>query len=226
MLKKSLKIVGFLSITLMMFMVGSCSSSSKMRQRTEKNLPVWNKTPTNGKNLYPSIIRLNDTMDRFFCTGFVIDGVYAMTAAHCVVDMVGDIRTDSIKIHDQYDNYVGEAIPVAVDRYLDVAFIKGNFEDFKAAPVDFRGINSKTGMVTVACGFPSGQYDLYCVNLVQVGNKDFRYRMSGGPLFKGMSGGPVVEVTSGNVIGINSSVDTFTVVIAPVLGSLDAVGLK
>lgn len=218
-----LKLVLLLCITF--FGISSCVTDTNMRQ-SSPNLPSFNEFRTNGKNLHPATIRLADANDYFHCTGFVIDGTYAMTAAHCVTGTLGIMSKDIIKIYDAYGNYSGNAVAVAVDRFQDVAFIKGDFTNFEFKQVDFTGKNAKLGMHVMACGFPAGQYEIYCAELIHIGNNYFRYAMTGGPIFKGQSGGPVTELTSGNVIGVNSAVDVDTVVIGPVIGTLESAGIR
>jgi len=148
-----------------------------------------------------------------------------MTAAHCLQNNWGNLKHDLIKVSD-YDNvYVTDAVPVAIDRDLDVGFIKGNFQDFQTVPVDFTGQHFKDGMLMVSCGFPSGQWQPLCVQLKHVGNHYFQYATTGGPIYHGCSGGPVFEVTSGYIVGVNSAVDEDIVVISPVINALINVGL-
>lgn len=206
------------------FAINSCASSSKHIERG--TAAPFNSVLTNGNNRHPGIIRLLDSKDRFFCTGFVIDGIYAMTAAHCVSKEFGFIPAEQIKIHDAYGIYVGDATLVALDKDQDIAFIKGDFIEFKPMSVDFNGKNSFRNMNLISCGFPAGSPIMYCTQLTHIGNRNFLYRTVGGPIYQGMSGGPVVEVVSGNVIGVNSGVDMGSVLIGPVIGGLERVGLK
>lgn len=203
----------------------SCQHESYMRQHKADLPPVHITTNTEHAN-HPSIIRLNNPEGFFFCTGFVIDNNYAMTAAHCVLNSIGYIKNDDIIISDQYSmptTVIAHA--VAVDRYLDIAFIKGDFSKFEFKPVDFYGKYFKRGMIMQSCGFPAGMYFLYCTELQHVGNYNFQYRTNGGPIFKGCSGGPVIDPESGYVIGVNSAVSQDNVIIAPVIGSLESAGL-
>lgn len=226
MIKKILSFSIVFTITLsIFFLIESCTTTALMIQSTP-NLTPYNSIKTNGNNTHPAIIRLINSEDLFFCTGFVIDGIYAMTAAHCVINTSGIMSKEQIHIYDSYRNATGLAIPVAINKYLDIAFIQGNFENYKPLPVDFVGKHSKRGMAILSCGFPAGMFDMYCAELIHVGNYNFEYKTRGGPIYKGMSGGPAIEATSGEVVGINSGVDINSVIIAPVIGALESVGLK
>jgi hypothetical protein len=206
-------------------LVGSCVTTTRSIQRTPGADP-FDFIRTNGTNKHPTVIRLHNIDDRFFCTGAVIDGQYALTAAHCVTDSLGTMKTENIKIHDAYGNYITDALPIAIDKYLDVAFIKGAFEDFEVKEVDFAGKHSFLGMHLLSCGFPAGQFDLYCTELIHVGNYYFQYNTIGGPIYHGMSGGPVIETVSGAIVGVNSAVDDNSVVISPLIGALESTGLN
>lgn len=196
-------------------------------QRAAAPLPKYNESHTNGKNIYSGTIRLYAPMEGMRCTGFVIDGNYAMTAAHCVKGLFGAMEIIDFSIKDIFDNETGIiATPVAMDPYRDIAFIKGNFENFKSYPVDFTGEHIFPEMKMNACGFPANQKMIYCTNLTLIANHNFVYRTIGSPIFKGMSGGPVFSVLDNFVVGINSAVDENSVMIGPLVGALEEVGLR
>lgn len=189
-----------------------------------KALIPYKAVSTNEKNRYAATIRLKDSMDQFYCSGVVIDGNYAMTAAHCVTNSFGLMRSDPIRIYDVTDNFTGTiAKVVALEPQRDIAFIQGNFEDFTYVNVDFSGQYINAKMPAMSCGFPAGQRDLYCVMLELEGNRYFQYKFKGNTIFPGMSGGPVIG--AGLVIGINSAVYDNGVIVAPVVGALESVGL-
>lgn len=190
----------------------------------EEYLPEVKSNAVNAKPKYKSIVRLHSNYG-FFCSAVTIDPQYALTAAHCVRDSLGNIDTGPIYITDTEGAYTGiVANAVAIDNLRDVAFIKGNFAEFEYAPVDFYGKNVSYGMIMRSCGFPSGE-DLYCTDLIHVGNYYFQYRTIGGPIYKGMSGGPVFDIISGKVVGVNSAVSEEHVIISPLIGVLTILGL-
>lgn len=216
--------IGALFFTSSLVIVTSCMQMQQMPQKAQAKLPKYGDKRNSGKNTHSAIIRLYRE-DGAFCTGFVIDGNYAMTAAHCIQG--NPFQHSDFEIKDQDDLVTGViAQSVGYDPERDVAFIKGNFEDFQAYAVDFVGNHIYTGMLMRSCGFPAGQKSAYCTNLILVGNYSFKYRTVGAPLFKGMSGGPVFSTADNYVIGINSGVLDNNVIVAPLVGALEEVGLR
>jgi hypothetical protein len=222
-IKKTLSV---LTGALVIVSLGCCHKDIYMRQSAPNLVPFG--TVANVANpQYSAIIRLTDPVYGFNCTAFVIDGSHAMTAAHCLCDEDRNLsKTEFIIKDDQGRNTTITAKAIALDHYQDVGFLAGDFRNFKHLDVDFSGKVVKAGMVLKACGFPSGQADLFCADLTQIGNAGFEYRTVGVPLQKGQSGGPVFEVNSKLVIGVNSAVDDSTVIIGPAVGSLETAGLK
>lgn len=225
-MKNLLNLILALNLGIATLLIGSCATNQFKLVQKQNGLPRYNATMTNGNNQYESIIRLLDNRGRFFCTGFVIDGNYALTAAHCVSDGFGGMIDTDIHIYSSSGYPTGTvAKAVAIEGYRDVAFIKGNFQDFQSQPVDFHGRHVPRGFKMTSCGYPSGMLPKFCTEVEHVGNKYFQFRTKGGPIYKGMSGGPVVNNESGYAIGVNSAVDEDTVIIGPLVGVLESVGL-
>lgn len=170
---------------------------------------------------YDSIIRIV-TNEGTLCTSVVIDNKYALTAAHCV----HSLKSDVFYIFDRYNNFTDiTAIPVATDSLRDVALLQGDFKNFDYVIVDFTGAEISAGMVMRSCGFPGGQLALFCTNLYHSGNYFFQYRTIGGPIFQGESGGPVYNIHTGHLIGINSAVSSNSVFISPLVGFKESIGM-
>lgn len=213
----------FLLLTGLLF---ACASDTLKTSQYLEDLPSYNPVCTTPDYAYNSVIRLNNPQRNFYCTGIVIDNNYALTASHCVKNFAGNLSSDDILISNNYGMSTGiVAKAVALESLRDVAFIKGDFSRFEHSKVDFEGSNVKTGMNMKSCGYPSGQGYMYCVDLKLTGNKYFQYRTKGGPIFKGMSGGPVYDSNS-VLIGVNSAVDEEDVIISPLVGILELLGLK
>jgi len=188
-------------------------------QTDDENITaLYNTIPTSGVNKHSSVVRLVQS-NSFFCSAVVIDGMYALTAAHCVSGFLGLLDKEPIDINDVDGTYTGiKARAVALDHLRDVALLKGDFKDFKSEVPDFDG-NSMQGIgnVLVSCGFPSGG-KVYCTHLFIEGNYNFQISTKGGPIYKGMSGGPVFSLVSKKIVGVNSAVDGPHVIVAPLLG--------
>ena len=115
MIKELMRKLSLLLILVSMTVL-AISCITKPEIQTTPGLDPFNKIRTNGTNKHPVIIRLNNSLNQFYCTGFVIDGQYAMTAAHCLQNRWGNLKDDLIKVSDMFDNYVTEAKPVAIDK--------------------------------------------------------------------------------------------------------------
>ena len=160
------------------------------------------------------------------CSGVVIDANYALTAAHCVRQTTPFIDRD-ILIKDIDDNETNTiAVAIAADPDRDVALVKGNFEDFQSYNADFKGSHVYTGMIMRSCGFPANQKKLFCVDFILSGNENFQYKATGAPIFRGMSGGPVFSTASNYIVGVNSGVSNTNIIISPLVGALEEMGLK
>ncbi len=216
-----------INIFLLVFIIGSCATQQVNLIKTTDNLPYFNSVLNNISPQYDSTIRLINDKGQFYCTGFVVDGIYALTARHCVIDFLGNLTEENINIYSSQGSYTGVvAKAVAADGYRDVAFIQGDFKNFVPQKTDFYGEHVSRGFTMMSCGFPSGMLPKFCTELVHAGNRNFQFRTNGGPIFKGMSGGPVVNITTGYAIGVNSAVDEYNVIIGPLVGVLESVGLR
>ena len=179
--------------------------------------------PENPK--YSGIVRLLTPSYSFICTGVIISRHYALTAAHCVVDSFNKIQTSkkyNIQPSDRSET-IGDIAVVSVDLYRDVALLRGNFDLFAPLMIDWSGILTtaiQDMRAVSSCGFPSGG-DFFCSALWYAGNYNFQMLFTGGPIYKGMSGGPVLAKHGDGfvVIGINSAVTHNGVVIGPVVGA-------
>lgn len=168
--------------------------------------------------VYNGIIRLKTQDNNFFCTGFVIDGRYAMTAAHCVVEMAAG---EKIRIYDKNDTYTGtEAVVLGYNQRNDNAVIMGNFTNFKAVPIekDIHGLIASKGPF-MACGYPYGQKKLYCSYSYPISTENFSMKLVGA-LVPGMSGGPVFDVNTNKVVALNTAVENEFIIVNPIVGAL------
>lgn len=166
---------------------------------------------------YEALVRLYGKDGRFHCSATVIDDKYILTAAHCVKGRHGYPTKELIHIYsiNQEDTKtIAEA--VAIDNVRDVALLRGNFAAFKHANLAYDSL--PIGPLVVACGFPGGQRHTYCSQVSITGPAVFQLAAMG-TLYPGMSGGPVVDIASGNVIGVNSASGYGSVFLAPIIGT-------
>lgn len=193
-----------------------------------ENLPKkerYGEIPNHPDASNSSIIRLKDMNGKYHCTAFVIDGRYALTAGHCVIGKGYRLSRDPIRIFNGMDQDTGIiAQAVGLNRRADMGLVRGNFENFKRAKISFNfGFWNKDPIV--ACGFAYGEKALTCNQFIY--KRTYYFEVEGmSALYPGMSGGPVINWRTGEVIGINSSVGVGIVHVTPTVGILGAFELE
>lgn len=200
------------------------------------DLPAFktNDITRNSEKKKEALIRLHedssDEQDRFFCSAFVVSDKYAITAAHCLVDSKQKLKTTVIKVHPMPDAtkttlpYYG-AEAVAINITSDLGLIRGDFKQFNKILVDPTpsGVFKAKGPL-VTCGFPYGDTDL-CTPFQPQGPA-YNFIFGGGFIYPGMSGGPVIDLSTLTVIGVNSAITNGAVIIAPLIGLFNDAGVK
>lgn len=192
------------------------------------NLPIYGKNPKQTA-MYDPIVKLAKKGDPF-CTAFVIDANYALTAAHCISDAGGNLRGGTVQILLFDDMNSGViAKPVAVNNRVDAGLVRGDFSNFKLLQVDFYEYSILTEYSTEdkfeACGYPYGQRYLTCTPFYPRSNSGFA--IAGHSfLIPGMSGGPLINTRTGRVVGINIAMGHGWAYAASTLGLLGAFGIE
>ena len=162
-----------------------------------------------------AIVRLHDVISgRFFCSGTVISDSLVLTAAHCLAMPVGI----SVRTIDGVERGVLATV-VNADSRGDLGLIKGDFKQFEKLPISIEPddvINSfKYGRVQ-ACGYPRAG-KLWCTKFTFKAAANFQFA-GDGTLYPGMSGGPVIDMVTGNVIGVNTAVDEYgRIILSPII---------
>jgi len=153
---------------------------------------------------YGAIVRLHDKESgRFFCSGTVVGPHHVFTAAHCTqfVGYTVDVRpSNGLSI----GNY---AVVQAMNERGDVAMLKGNFSQFDIIPMEQNPaaiVESLKSNNLMLCGYPwSGK--LYCNRFDYKG--PYIFQLGGlAYAYPGMSGGPLLDLNTGKVIGCTSNV--------------------
>lgn len=165
---------------------------------------------------YSSLIRLQED-GRFYCSAFVISDRLAVTAAHCVVMGSGlfTMASKTVDVANSLGDKVRVAKVVGYNRRIDYALLKGDFRNFRKTVPDFSSAVYKAEGVK-ACGYPQGSKAVRCSNLKVTGTRFFQIKAKGELVFGGHSGGPVIDKSTGKVIGVISAVDRSGVLFAPI----------
>lgn len=213
-----------LALVVFQFLMFSLLTRYTPNYRADDIKEKYRDVPNDPNPIFHAIIRLRDSNDRFFCSGFVIDGTFAITAGHC---LNWTSKSDKLKIYDRYDNFTGvEASIVGFNDRNDSGIIKGDFRRFQYVKIekDKHGFIASDGPF-MTCGYPYGQKNLYCSYALKVATENFAMRLTGA-LIPGMSGGPVFDLQTNKVVGINSAVEGNSILVYPLVGILGNYGLE
>lgn len=175
------------------------------------NLPSVVITKPHDGEVYDAVVRLNDKNSHFFCSAFVISNMYAITAAHCVVEGMLDSPRTTIMVKDSNGRVITTAKTAAFNQRLDTAIVMGDFARFKKLNVltDYSALRKieQFGKVNKSCGYPMNSSNLFCTN-VEIDNYDnFHLASTAAGLLPGMSGGPLIDIDTNTAYGINSYVN-------------------
>ena len=168
---------------------------------------------------YAPIIRLAAGLPtpRFFCSGTVISDKYIITAAHCVAGAPYD--TD-IQISTFEGVVVTNAKIAGFGTQLDVAVLKGDFSQFEQMPIETNSArierSFKNSDYMQTCGYPAGGAML-CRPFKHAYPFIFFYSVPGLAVYPGMSGGPVIDLETGRLVGVNSAMTEHEALLTPVL---------
>lgn len=192
----------------------------------DPNLPAYGTFSPKTEWVHHGLIKLSRDGGAF-CSAFVIDDKYAMTAAHCLDAGLGlglNRKPLNILLENGTDSGV-VATPVGMNNRVDVGLIMGDFSKFIPYRVDFYGFSptNKFGDYRT-CGYPYLQNKVTCTVFKPQGNSGFSL-VGSGFLIPGMSGGPVIDIANGYVMGVNSAMGNGAY-IAPTLGALGTFGIE
>lgn len=155
------------------------------------------------------------------CSAFVIDATHALTAEHCVVTsgVFFDLPMPTINAFNDDDTVMKSGLVVthARDPRIDLALLTGDFSDHLNLTHDPRGIHLDKEDQFIACGFPYVTKELVCSKIKPYENYGPMYKAQGYIVF-GFSGGPVINITKGLVVGVNTALTDDFIVITPITG--------
>lgn len=169
--------------------------------------PKFGTPPDSDATLTP-VVHLATKDKKSFCTAFVVDANYAVTAAHCI-NHGGKLPKETLKLLDEKGTDVADAQAVGFHDRSDLGLLKGKFNKFLPLKAEFHNNGFEVRRVLAACGFPYGQHRLICNVFIPA-----------------MSGGPVIDPETGIAIGVNYAVGSEYSYISPLQGFLGVFGLE
>ena len=164
------------------------------------------------------VIRLHTPeTGEFFCTAVIVSPHLALTAAHCVVNLT---MFDAITVRDSTGKFVTTARVAGLNERADYAIIRGNFtrtQRLKAEtdPGKILKMVMDQKRQIIACGYAwSG--NMFCSTVEHRHMMIFQIAGTGF-MYPGMSGGPVIDVATQTVVGVNSRVTETDIVFSPII---------
>lgn len=174
-----------------------------------------------------SVVRLHDMDGNFFCSGVVVSDKNVMTAAHCVDHLPPLDVSVSVRSFDGKQKAL--AWVRGAHSRADFAVLGGDFKSFRKQPHSVnpkvildKAFKSKEPLVS--CGYPYAG-ELLCLPVVKRGT--FGFWITGDSnLYPGMSGGPVMDASTGTVIAVNSAMMGGYAILAPIVEIYAALRIK
>jgi len=173
--------------------------------------------------IYDPIIKLADTDNKPFCSGYVADQHYIVTAAHCLRGILNfNLKIDKIHILNTKGEKIGEGYAGAINQRLDWGVVTGDFSKFQILQSEFYvdGFAHGSG-VYIACGFPYGQNKMDCEYYKDPSPRGFIY-YGYAHLTPSMSGGPVLDEVTQKVIAVMTGANEYGAIVTPLTGLLGA----
>lgn len=152
------------------------------------------------------ILRVLASNGRTVCSAFVVSEHYAISAGHCI----DPYQTDIAVSNDDLTQVVNAKV-MSVDMKLDQALLIGDFSSFK--PLVMGSIEGKASLKN--CGYAFGG-DLVCFDYKPDYNLGFMLKGKG-YLYPVMSGGPLFDVKTNTVVGINVAVKENDLIHSPLV---------
>jgi len=162
-----------------------------------------------------AVVRLKMISGQFFCSATVVSNTRAISAAHCFQEAPKGV---TIRVFDRYETIITNAKLLGLEARSDQAVIEGDFRAFNHIAVETAPdeiINSYEKHDLLTCGYAYGG-KLYC-NKFTFESPDI-FQMSGKAyVYPGMSGGPVIDLKTRKVVGINTAMSSSKAIVSPTI---------
>lgn len=194
---------------------------------TTKDMPSYSEDQDFSKKQYSPLVRLESKSGEFFCSGTVISDDYVLTAAHCLMDhgaFFPGMTTADIHVRGDGQLIPNTAKAAALNQRADYALIKGDFRLYTKGKILLHPLDLvRVSPLVVTCGFPWGaEATCYQARGLTI---YFEHLIGGGPMFPGMSGGPVVDVMTGVIFAVNSAVTGGAIIVSSVVGLFETLNV-
>lgn len=168
-----------------------------------------------------AIVRLHDSATgQFFCSGTIINDTQILTAAHCLINGMSLRQVVQVRVVAEKPIRKRATIQ-SFSIQNDIATLTGNFADLPKLKMEKDATKlidmwSNPARQIIACGYPYGAA-LTCIPVTNRSMYWFLWKGQG-RLYPGMSGGPVIDLETAQVVASNTAVTIDSVILSPVIG--------
>lgn len=156
-------------------------------------------------------IRLHQLKDGYFtCSGTVVSSTRIVTAAHCLGGSVLAGPAAGFEVRGADSAPIGVFAKVAgADFRSDQAVLSGDFRLFdtrhlQTSPAEIIRRMATPGRKFIVCGYPYAG-PLFCSPIVDIQQWSFQFA-GRGYMYPGMSGGPMIDLETNEIIAVNTGV--------------------
>lgn len=193
----------------------SCGIKPAVKDNTSSVQKLTKPTPS-------GIVRLVNDSGRTFCSAFVISKSIALTATHCVISqgLLGIQVNSDVNVASEDGQLVIQGTVRSIGPRQDVAVVSGDFSKFtplKFSTLPGDDILANTYNLT-SCGYPYGG-NLVCYSLAKPFKALDMVGFRDGQMYAAMSGGPILDLSTGIVYAVNHGVTVGAVIGAPLVSA-------
>jgi hypothetical protein len=182
-------------------------------------LELRNRLPDSTDTAIVRLYRPVPGVGMIFCSGVVVSSTKIITAAHCLAPTPFDVEAPTLEVRTASNVPLGITAQIlAFDPINDLGVLYGNFTMLNKHEAISGAVEINEAFKThkiAICGYPqAGRFT--CSPLTDARNFLLGFSTLGFA-YPGMSGGPVLDLTTGKVIGVASTVSNDRVLLAPLV---------